>query len=95
MESTFDTGRRVERLCTFAHWPYRQDARPPVPWRHNVEGADKHNTRDIDQHKGVRGQCAAHGGASEPLSERAAARRGGLSNMRAAAGNYAETCSKR
>ena len=54
---------------------YRQDARPPVPWRHNVEGADKHNTRDIDQHKGVRGQCAAHGGASE----RAAARRGGLS----------------
>ena len=91
MESTFDTGRRVERFRNFPQWSYRQDARPPVPWRHNVEGADKHNTRDIDQHKGVRGQCAAHGGASE----RAAARRGGLSNMRAAAGNYAETCSKR
>jgi hypothetical protein len=22
-------------------WPSRQDAQPPVPWRHTVEGADK------------------------------------------------------
>ena len=24
------------------HSPSRQDAQPPAPWRHNVEGADKH-----------------------------------------------------
>ena len=34
--------------------PSRQDARPPVPWRHTVEGADQSNTKfGFSPHKSI------------------------------------------
>ena len=45
---------RLGPLCTCVHLPTRQDAEPPVPCRHAVEGADK------KQHRGTR-KCEWHG----------------------------------
>ena len=41
--------------------PSRQDAQPPVPWRHNVEGANRQNTREHRQTQVGRGVPAARG----------------------------------
>ena len=57
-----------------AHLPFRQDAQPPVPWRHTVEGADstKHTQtetrgRGCQEVKGGDGSKPCARARSQPL----------------------------